>query len=76
MAGGLTGAEERVWELLAIGCTNKQIARMLGISRRTAESHIAQIYGKVVHHQGNPRVVATNLYWGRAVPIRLDELIL
>ena len=44
--GGLTTREVEVLRLLAIGQSNKQIARELGISARTVQQHIANGYGK------------------------------
>lgn len=44
---GLTDREVDVLRLVAEGCSNKQIAQRLVISRRTAEYHVQQIYAKV-----------------------------
>jgi HD-GYP domain-containing protein (c-di-GMP phosphodiesterase class II) len=44
---GLTAREVEVLRLVAIGESNKQIARRLGISRRTAESHVHNLYTKI-----------------------------
>lgn len=44
---GLTEREVDVLRLVAEGCSNKQIAQRLVISRRTAEYHVQQIYAKI-----------------------------
>lgn len=44
---GLSEREIEVLALVARGCTNKEIARRLVISRRTAEHHVAHIYDKI-----------------------------
>lgn len=44
---GLTDREVQVLRLLAEGCSNKQIAQRLVISRRTAEYHVQQMYTKI-----------------------------
>lgn len=43
----LTPAEARVVELLANGATNKEAARLLGISPRTVETHLQAAYNKL-----------------------------
>jgi HD-GYP domain-containing protein (c-di-GMP phosphodiesterase class II) len=45
--GGLTDREIEVLRLVAAGCTNPDIGRRLGISRRTAEHHVQHIYTKI-----------------------------
>ncbi len=45
--GGLTDREVEVLELVAAGCSNRQIAQRLVISRRTAEHHVQHIYTKI-----------------------------
>jgi DNA-binding CsgD family transcriptional regulator len=44
---GLSDREVQVLALLASGCANKEIARQLVISRRTAEHHVQHIYTKI-----------------------------
>ncbi len=44
---GLTGREVEVLQLVAEGCSNRQIAERLIISRRTAEFHVQRIYRKI-----------------------------
>lgn len=44
---GLTPREEEVMRLMADGCTNRGIAARLGVSQRTAESHVAHILRKL-----------------------------
>ena len=39
----LTPRQQEVARLVARGCTNKQIAQRLGISRFTAETHVRNI---------------------------------
>ena len=43
----LTGREAEVLRLVAKGSTNKAIGRMLSISDRTVQGHLANIYGKL-----------------------------
>jgi two-component system response regulator NreC len=43
----LTLRERQVLQLAVEGCTSTQIATRLGISRRTAETHRSNIYGKL-----------------------------
>lgn len=48
---GLSPREREVLELLAEGCSNKQIARVLDISPRTVEIHRANMMAKLgAHH--------------------------
>ena len=44
---GLTAREVEVLRLVADGCSNRQIAERLVISRRTAEHHVQSIYAKI-----------------------------
>lgn len=44
---GLTDREVEVLRWVAEGCSNRQIAERLVISRRTAEFHVQQIYRKI-----------------------------
>jgi HD-GYP domain-containing protein (c-di-GMP phosphodiesterase class II)/DNA-binding CsgD family transcriptional regulator len=44
---GLTPREVEVLALVAHGCSNKQIGVRLGISRRTAEQHVQNVYRKI-----------------------------
>jgi non-specific serine/threonine protein kinase len=46
-AAGLTGREREVLRLLVVGWSDKEIAAALGISRRTASSHVATIRAKL-----------------------------
>ena len=43
----LTGHEERVLQLVGRGLTNKEIARLLGITPRTVEFHMNRIFEKM-----------------------------
>ncbi|MEQ0560747.1 LuxR C-terminal-related transcriptional regulator [Amycolatopsis sp. NEAU-NG30] len=60
--GGLTRREYQVAQLLAKGLTNREIADELGISLRTAETHVDAVAGKL-HVRGEGRR-------GRVVKIR------
>lgn len=53
---GLSDREVDVLRLLASGSTNREIASQLTISRRTAEHHVQNIYGKI---GGSTRATAT-----------------
>jgi putative nucleotidyltransferase with HDIG domain len=44
---GLTDREAQVLGLLAHGLLTKQVARALGVSTKTADNHIQNIYGKI-----------------------------
>jgi HD-GYP domain-containing protein (c-di-GMP phosphodiesterase class II) len=44
---GLSDREVEVLRLVAAGCSNPEIGRRLGVSRRTAEHHVQHIYTKV-----------------------------
>ena len=44
---GLTGQEMKVLEQLAAGRSNKEVARVLGLSPNTVKTHIANLYGKL-----------------------------
>jgi DNA-binding CsgD family transcriptional regulator len=46
-AGGLTGREVEVLELIAAGKTNRQIAELLFISEKTVARHVSNIFTKV-----------------------------
>ena len=43
----LTHTEAEVVELLLGGRTNRMIGEQLGISRRTVETHLAHVFGKL-----------------------------
>ena len=45
--GGLSDRELEVLRLVSEGCSNPEIGRRLGISRRTAEHHVQHIYNKI-----------------------------
>ena len=44
---GLTGRESQVLALLARGLLTKQVAKALGISVKTADRHVQNIYAKI-----------------------------
>jgi DNA-binding CsgD family transcriptional regulator len=45
--GSLTRTEERVAGLVATGATNPEIAQSLSVSRRTIETHVSNVLGKL-----------------------------
>ncbi len=45
--GGLTDREIEVLRLVADGCSNREVARRLQISPRTADHHVQHIYAKI-----------------------------
>jgi DNA-binding CsgD family transcriptional regulator len=45
--GVLSPQQQRVCDLLVIGLSNKEIARELGIGRRTVEAHRELVYRKL-----------------------------
>jgi len=45
--GGLSDRELEVLRLVVEGCSNPEIGRRLGISRRTAEHHVQHVYDKI-----------------------------
>src|SRR6185437_9964488 len=47
LPAGLTPREVEVLGLLVRGMSNKQIARQLGVTARTAGSHVEHIYAKI-----------------------------
>jgi HD-GYP domain-containing protein (c-di-GMP phosphodiesterase class II) len=47
LPAGLTDREAEVLVLIAAGCTNREIAKKLVISPRTAEHHVQHIYAKI-----------------------------
>ena len=44
---GISARESRVLELLAEGHSNKEIARLLGISPNTVKTHVARLFEKL-----------------------------
>jgi DNA-binding NarL/FixJ family response regulator len=46
-ADSLTSRERDVLTLIADGATNRQIARQLGVTERTARTHVSNILGKL-----------------------------
>jgi ATP/maltotriose-dependent transcriptional regulator MalT len=55
----LTAREVEVLRLIAVGCSNRQIAETLTLSERTVERHIANIYGKIGVAGRSARAAAT-----------------
>jgi HD-GYP domain-containing protein (c-di-GMP phosphodiesterase class II) len=47
LPGGLSEREVQVLRALARGLSNREIANLLFISRRTAEHHVQHVYGKI-----------------------------
>jgi two-component system, NarL family, response regulator NreC len=67
-AARLTPRERQVLQLAADGRSNAEIARLLGVSRRTVETHRASLRGKLhIHHTSDLLKYAL-----RAGLIRLD----
>lgn len=64
--GTLTACEQRVLDLLAVGLSNEAIARRLGVSLKTVESHVSRAFDKLglagADHTRNRRVLAA-LRW-------------
>lgn len=59
----LTKREQEVWQVLAWGCTNKEIAFRLGIAEHTVEQHLKALYVKL---EVRNRAEATRCYWQTA----------
>jgi DNA-binding CsgD family transcriptional regulator len=49
--------EEQILQLIAAGQTDKQIARELGISRKTVGTHLARLYVRGGFHSRTEAVV-------------------
>jgi DNA-binding CsgD family transcriptional regulator len=49
--GPLTARQAHVSELVAVGMTNTEIARHLGISVRTTDAHVMSIFNKLDLHR-------------------------
>ena len=47
LGSALTKREQEVLELMAFGLSNKEIAHRLGLGRRTVETHINHVLGKL-----------------------------
>lgn len=57
--GGLSPREAQVLGLLAAGMSNRQIAAALGLSPRTVQRHVANLYLKIgVHNRAEATVFA------------------
>lgn len=62
---GLTAVQLEVLEMIAIGCSNAEIARRRGVAKRTAEESVQRVYAALgIGETGerNARVEATRLY--------------
>lgn len=57
--GLFTGREDQVLALIAGGCTDKEVAARLGISRRTVATHMHRIF---VRHGLKTRAAAIALW--------------
>jgi DNA-binding NarL/FixJ family response regulator len=60
-SGPLSGAEERVMQLLCLGLQNKRIAFDLGISESTVKSHLAHIFDKLRVTNRSQAIIAYEL---------------
>jgi DNA-binding NarL/FixJ family response regulator len=62
----LTAREHEVLDLIALGCSNREIAARLTISELTAKTHVSRVLGKLgVHSRGQAAAMA---YRGGTVP--------
>jgi DNA-binding NarL/FixJ family response regulator len=62
--GGLTKREYQVARLIAQGRTNREIAEELGMTVRTAESHVQNVADKLdAHGEGRPGRVLKIRAW-------------
>lgn len=62
---GLTGVQLDVLRLIAMGCSNAEIARRRGVAKRTAEESVQRVYAALgIGETGdrNARVEATRIY--------------
>lgn len=66
----LTEREIKILQLLADGCSNKQIAKELGISIRTVKFHTNNIYSKL---DVDSRSQAIAWAWKNGQPQNLSE---
>ena len=57
----LTHRELEVIELVALGCSNAQIAQQLGISAGTVKWHLVRIYSKLNVHNRMQAVLRTQV---------------
>jgi DNA-binding NarL/FixJ family response regulator len=60
----LTGQESRVLRLIFLGRTNRQIAKVLGISEKTAKNYVQSVFRKLrVHSRTEAVLVAVRNQW-------------
>lgn len=62
---GLTAVQLEVLKLIAMGCSNAEIARRRGVAKRTAEESVQRVYAALgIGESGerNARVEATRIY--------------
>lgn len=59
----LTARELQVLQLLAMGMSNRAIAQALGISDRTVQTHLTNVFAKM-HVQSRVEAVMTAIRWG------------
>lgn len=64
----LTARERDVLQLLAQGCTYRQVAQHLHVSAHTVQTHIKNIYSKLEVHSARAAI------W-RAVELRLLSIL-
>ncbi len=65
----LTSRERQVLQLLATGCTRELIGQHCGVSRRTIESYLSRIYGKLGAINGY-HAIALGLSYGYICPVQ------
>jgi DNA-binding NarL/FixJ family response regulator len=60
----LTDQESRVLEQICHGCTNRQIARKLGIAEKTAKNYVQAVFRKLrVHSRTEAAMIAAQHHW-------------
>jgi DNA-binding NarL/FixJ family response regulator len=60
----LTSQESRVLQLIFLGRTNRQIAKMLGITEKTAKNYVQAVFRKLrVHSRTEAVLVAVRNQW-------------
>lgn len=73
-AYGLTAREAEVARLVAAGCTNEEIAKLLFVSRYTVEDHLKRSYEKL--DVGGRSALVSRLFFDQYVPRTKQEITL